>query len=130
MIDPVDNRTVDMPLDSPVKPAKRRYGPAPIAPELKRNHCVSVRLNPAELAKLDSERGKIQRGAWLRDSWLGTLPPAPAPELNREAWIELSRAASNLNQLSKRLNEGGDVGLDEAKAELDAFRLALLGAEL
>lgn len=127
MIDSVDNPTIDMPLE-PVK-RKRRHGPAPLPPEVKRDHCVSVRLNVGELAKLDMERGKTPRGEWLRLAWECALPPAPAPELNREAWVELSRAASNLNQLAKRLNEGGEAEAQEILAELAGFRAALIGAK-
>lgn len=127
MIDPVDNLTVDMPLELPKR--KRRYGPEPLSPELKRNHCVSVRMNDGELAKLDSERGKTPRGEWLRRAWSASLPMAPTPALNREAWVELSRAASNLNQIAKYLNEGGEVRAQDVLEQLEIFRNRLIGAD-
>lgn len=129
MIDPADNLTADLPLSEPAK-RKRRHGPEPLPADLKRDHCVSVRMNSGELAKLDIDRGKTPRGEWLRLAWECALPPAPAPELNREAWVELSRAASNLNQLAKRLNEGGEADAQEILAELAAFRASLIGAKL
>lgn len=126
MIDPVDNLTSDLPLE-PAK-RKRRHGPEPLPADVRRGHCVSVRMNERELAKLDMDRGKTPRGEWLRLAWECALPPAPAPELNREAWVELSRAASNLNQLAKRLNEGGEAEAEEILAELARFRASLIGA--
>lgn len=83
---------------------RSRYGPAPLPADALRTHCVSVRLAPAELAELDSQRGPYRRGEWLRLAWQRALPPAPPPELNRRAWAELARAAANLNQLAHHLN--------------------------
>lgn len=82
----------------------------------------------------------MSRGEYLRCAALG-VPPSEIPELNREAWVSLSRAAGNLNQLAKRLavlfsieNDGGildALGLvDTVKSELDEFRDALIGADL
>jgi hypothetical protein len=53
----------------------------------KRGHTVSVRLNDAELARLDSQRDAVQmqRGEYLRAAALHRLPPT-IPEVNREAW--------------------------------------------
>lgn len=108
---------------------KRRYGPAPIDPADRREHCVSVRLNPAELAMLDTIRGSIQRGKMLRVMAFGNPPPV-VPELNRQAWVELSRSASNLNQLAKRLNEGDQADVSEVRSMLADFRFALIGTRI
>jgi len=96
---------------------------------MKRNHCVSVRLNEAELAKLDAQAKGRQRGAFLRNAWLSGVKPA-VPELNSKAWFELSRAAANLNQIAARLNYQDAVSVDEIKQALTAFRLSLVGAKL
>ena len=96
--------------------------------EEKRGHCVSVRLNDAELARLDADRGHYHRGEWLRRAWSRALPPAPPPELNREAWASLARAAANLNQIARALNVGGHPGVREIVDEIRAFRAALIGA--
>jgi hypothetical protein len=39
---------------------RRRRGPAPLDATDKRGHTVSVRLNDAELARLDSQRDAVQ----------------------------------------------------------------------
>lgn len=96
-------------------------------PAAKRTHCVSVRMNAAELAALDSRRGQYARGEYMRLAFFDALPPV-IPELNREAWSELSRAASNLNQLAKHANEGGELDPDNLRAMLADFRNALIGA--
>lgn len=118
-----------------VQPERRRrsrFGPEPLPASALRTHCVSVRLAPDELARLDTERGPYRRGEWLRMAWQRALPPAPPPELNRQAWVEASRIAANLNQLVLALRNAGHdkaAGLaDLAYHELAAFRAALVGA--
>lgn len=96
-------------------------------PAAKRNHCVSVRMNADELAALDSRRGHYARGEYMRLAFFDALPPI-IPELNREAWAELARAASNLNQLAKAYNEGDALDPDNLREHLAAFRDALIGA--
>ncbi len=34
------------------------------------------------------------------------LPPAPAPQINRDIYQELSRIGNNLNQVAKKIHEG------------------------
>ncbi|MDC9908884.1 hypothetical protein PSX32_21110 [Shigella flexneri] len=86
---------------------RRRRGPAPLDATDKRRHTVSVRLNDAELARLDSQRDAVQmqRGEYLRAAALHRLPPT-IPAMNREQWAELARTAANLNQIARHLNEG------------------------
>lgn len=43
---------------------KRGRGPAPFDPSIKRQHCVSVRLNSEERAMLDAARGRMQSGEY------------------------------------------------------------------
>lgn len=109
---------------------RRRRGPAPLDSANRRGHTVSVRLNDAELARLDSLRDSVrmQRGEYLRAGALHRLPPT-IPAINREAWAGLARSAANLNQLARHLNEGGALGFDEVRATLDAFRCDLLSVK-
>ncbi|MGQ7019987.1 plasmid mobilization protein [Vibrio cholerae] len=108
----------------------RTHGPKPLDAKDKRTHTVSVRLNEAELEQLDSERAerKMQRGAYLRSAFLNQVPPV-VPEINRQAWFELSKAAANLNQIAKALNHGKPVGLGEIIDQLAKFRCMLLEAD-
>lgn len=109
---------------------RRRRGPAPLDAADKRRHTVSVRLNDAELARLDSQRAAVQmqRGEYLRAAALHRLPPT-IPELNREAWASLARSAANLNQLAKRMNSADELNINEIRAALDSFRNSLIGAK-
>ena len=105
-----------------------------LAAEEKREHCVSVRMNEAELARLDAERGRFHRGEWLRRTWSLTQPKPPVPEVNRQAWAELARLAGNLNQAMKAFHEGRLRGVDPAVleelfAQVHGLRRALIGAE-
>lgn len=109
---------------------RRRRGPAPLDAADKRGHTVSVRLNDAELERLDSQRAAVQmqRGEYLRAAALHRLPPT-IPEVNREAWIALARTAANLNQIAHRLNAGDALSLAEVQATLDALRRDLIGVK-
>jgi len=113
---------------------RRRHGPAPLAAADKRGHCVSVRLNDAELALLDSRRDplQMQRGEYLRAAALHRLPPI-IPAVNRDAWARLARSASNLNQLAHHLNSTGLIAdaadAEQIRAVLDDFRRDLIGVK-
>jgi len=106
-----------------------------------RTHTISVRVNAAEYAALAARRdavGMREMGAYLRTAVLAQRPPqAVVPVVNRQAWQELARTASNLNQLTAHLNAGNlrdppgaaplrDV-LTTLTAEVRLLRLALLG---
>jgi hypothetical protein len=124
-----------MPLDE--RKRRRRGGPAKLAPDDKRAHTVSVRLNVEELVQLDALRTPVamQRGEYLRAAALYSVP-ASIPAVNREAYAALARAAANLNQITMRLHQAGQgeavnpQALAHLKATLTAFRQALVGARL
>jgi hypothetical protein len=112
---------------------KLKRGPKPLALADKRMHSVSVRLNSAELADLDSARAlvRMQRGEYLRSASRGVLPPT-IPAINREAWASLARVAANLNQYQQAINAGTVHGhppeIIQALAELvQKLRSDLLG---
>jgi len=109
---------------------RRRRGPAPLDATDKRGNTVSVRLNDAELERLDSQRDAVQmqRGEYLRAAALHRLPPT-IPAVNREAWVALARTAANLNQIAHRLNAGDAFPLAEVRAMLDTFRRDLIGVK-
>lgn len=116
---------------------KRRHGPKPKQASEQRRHPVSCRLTDAELARLDALRGQVSRGAWMRLAALGK-PPRIVPEVNKVAWADLARAAGNLNQITRAINEGRlpvkdvpSVGkaVMEVRAQLNAVRGLLIGLE-
>lgn len=118
-------------------PKRRRRGPKPRPAEELRLHSVSCRLTDAEVALLDERRGKVSRGEWLRRAAL-SRPPRVVPTINKDAWAELSRVASNLNQLTKALHEGRWTPGDSQAAQsalrmlweqLRAVRAQLIGLE-
>jgi len=122
-------------IQSPTAPLgyqKARFkGPA------RRTHCVSVRLNEVELARVKTWTGGFYRprklGQVLRDVALGRAAIV-VPEVNRDRWQELARALSNLNQLAFHLNSGRlpeDVRpiLRELLKKVRDLRTDLLGKE-
>lgn len=96
--------------------------------DLKREHCVSVRMNDDELLSLDEKRGQFKRGEYLRLAFFNALPPQ-IPELNIKVWQELARASANLNQLARHANSTQIIEVNELREQLSAFRNALIGAE-
>lgn len=106
-------------------------GGAPALPvHERRTHTVSTRFNKAELYELDrlSTSVGLRRGEYLRLTAFQSLPPT-IPELNKGAWLELSKAASNLNQVAHQLNKKGidvDVDVEEISNMLAYFRQILI----
>lgn len=90
-----------------------------------RTHTVNTRLNDEELKVLDTKRGKLQRGAFLRFLLQGRRE---VPQVNKEIYAETARWASAVNQLARKLNQGKEVeSLEEIRGILSQFRLGLLG---
>lgn len=120
------NKTLDISKHS----RRGGFGKPKLPSEDVREHCVSVRLNKAELTQLDSKRGGYRRGEWLRMAALHQLAPV-YPEINKEAWRELARSAANLNQITKHLNTKAPESaiskteLFSIRRSLGAFRDAL-----
>ena len=107
---------------------RRHRGPRTLSLAEKRVHTVSTRLNVHELARLDAARlpVRMQRGEYLRNAALDVLPK-PIPEVNRDAWSILARAAANLNQLTREANRGR-YDVEAIREILSDFRRALIGA--
>lgn len=127
----------------PDRPKKRRRGPAPKPLAEKRRHRVSVYLNDAELAALiaqvfpgedvDGEAQGVRQelGRHMRDATFERLPPM-IPAINREAWMELSRLAGNLNRYQVAIEVGNAQGMPpalvaELREQVQALRRDLLG---
>lgn len=109
---------------------KKRYGC--LSPDKKRDVTVSARLNQEEVELLDSycKSTKMKRGEYLREAGLRN-PPASVPEVNREKWLELGRLGSNLNQISRRLNQGDPLAdqIDQVRDLVAQIRVQLLGGK-
>ena len=74
-----------------------------------RTAVVPVRLTTEERTRLKQEAKahSISMSEYVRRlTFKRSLPPQPAPEVNREAYQALSRIGNNLNQLVKAINEG------------------------
>ncbi|MBS0014244.1 MAG: hypothetical protein KFF46_09765 [Desulfobacterales bacterium] len=113
-----------------------KRGPTPKAKAELRRHPITCRLTDVELDRLDRGRPeKMTRGEWLRTKALKRKLPRQIPELNREAWTTLSTAVSNVNQLSKSINQGtrselAAADLADLIAQIQAVRLQLLRGDV
>ncbi len=72
-----------------------------------RKNFINVRLNDDELNTIDRYRMEtnLSRSAYMRETAIGN-PPRVIPSINRDQWIELSRLASNINQLAYEAHLG------------------------
>lgn len=84
-------------------------------------------MSDQELQDLDRRRGKVRRGTFLRNLFLGKKEPRQIPEVNRERYIETARWAANLNQVAKQLNTAGVIEIEELRRILSEFRRSLIG---
>ena len=73
-------------------------------PQKKRTHTLSARFNDDEMRQINTRRGRMTSGQWLRSASLGRAIPNPIPEANGLAWAGLAKLASNVNQIAKALN--------------------------
>lgn len=77
--------------------------PTNIVPDSLRTHCVSVRLNNAELQLLNTKRGDKTKGEWLRMASLQKLPPI-IPAINLNAWKAISDISQKLNRIALHID--------------------------
>lgn len=104
-----------------------------------RGETVTVRLSKDERDALDAlaSRSGLAAGAFMRAAAFGDAgpraqrrPPADHRAL-RQLLGECGRVGNNVNQIAKRLNEGGRADIPELKAALAAYldiRAAILRA--
>ena len=112
----------------------RKRGRKPIPEPEKRRHAVTCRLTDAERDHVDASRGKVTGGEFIRRAALSAVPRV-VPEVNREAWVELARLGSNLNQLVRHLNERRPgtpppVKLIDLQDSVVCLRADLIGLEV
>ena len=115
------------PPDAPSPRPRAKRGRKPKSAPDKRQHLVACRLTDAEQAQLERGRGELSAGEWLRTLALARRLPRAIPEINHEAYRELARAASNLNQLARRANAADRLEITALAETLAAFRAALVG---
>ncbi|QGY57390.1 hypothetical protein PAASB05_05620 [Pantoea agglomerans] len=92
-------------------------------PNRLRKHSVTVRLNEVELSKVNQSRGQLSKSCWLRSSALKQLPPS-VPEINKEAWQELTGSLQKLNDLTSFLLRRGEDA-QPLSHEVSALKLKL-----
>lgn len=121
-----------------VELVKRRRGGRPRL-ENPRSDQVMVRLTPEEKLTLETIAGPGGIAEYLRSVGLGQSPriKRQVPAVNTEAWRDLSRTLSNLNQVAAAINAGqvhvvGDGLRDllqQVTEQVVALRASLLGED-
>jgi len=122
-------------LDIGNRESCRRHGPLPRPAEEQRKTRVSVYLTDKETAQLQERSAAASENisSYLRSAGLGRLP-VQVPAINQQAYQDLARVKSNLNQIAHGLNilihENGLpilVDISDIQSELADFRKKLLG---
>lgn len=108
---------------------KNKRGPKPLPGADKRIFAVSTRMNASELKQLDIDRGKYQRGEYMRMCAVGKVAPI-VPAINQTAWLVLSKVAGNLATIAIAMRAGEYVDINTVTEAVKQFRLALLGIEV
>lgn len=100
-----------------------------------RTFCVSVRLNNAELTKLNTLRKHYSKGEWLRMAYLKNFPTV-IPTINIEAWKSLSDISQKLNRIAIHIDGKSEdsqlthTELFAVKRQLKELRQHLLNADI
>ena len=89
---------------------------------------LKVRLNFEELEILDIIKSRYSRAEAVRYLIMSNIP-STVPSINQAAWVELSKSASNLNQIAYKLNSGDAPEIAEIRQTLETFRASLLGVK-
>ena len=94
----------------------------------KRKRRLSVFFHDHEYETIlrESKSVSVRPSELVRKKLLTGISPVKVPELNLEAWQKLARAAANLNQITRFLNEGMRLDAIELSRVLAEFRLALV----
>lgn len=100
-----------------------------------RTHCISVRLNNTELQLLNTKRGSMRKGEWLRMASLQKFPLV-IPAINTKAWIALTDISQKLNRIATHIDcKSKDSQLTHTelfavKRQLEELRQHLLNADI
>lgn len=122
-----------MTTETPASTFKRKRGPSARPQALRRTKRLNVFFSPDEYEALETRKGRIGLSEYVRHCVFNSESAAPGvmiPELNLAAWTELSRVASNLNQIAHRLNMNEDVAFNEVRELFTAFRMSLINAQV
>lgn len=120
-------------IESIVNPKKHR-GRSLLPSGRFRSKRISVYVSDEELEKLEisAKLENMSISAFLREIGINRkITPKPA-KLDLQAYSELSRSASNLNQIAKVLNSNPEavIDLDNTKNALSEFRRSLICVRL
>jgi hypothetical protein len=93
----------------------------------KHDHIVKLSLTPALYDRLAQRASatKMPLASYCRTLLEGSEPPAIIPEINYQAYRDLSRPLSNLNQLLKLLRAAEQQGLAVSPSLLEALAMAI-----
>ena len=111
------------------KDPTKRIRKAPKSGEEPRTIAVCSRLDSAEAAKLDTLRGKMQRGVYLR-MLINGVTPQLMPEINMQAYNTLLNISNRLDAIGSRRGVFSDAQIAEVRKLISNLRLELLNVKL
>jgi hypothetical protein len=112
------------------------YGRPKLADEERRTALsLNVRFNAREkgIVEAKAQQAGLTLTEWARLAAIGSRPPTRRviPEINRAAWLELSKLAATLNHAIWRFRPGDEHGLraaiERVREQLASVRNGLIG---
>jgi hypothetical protein len=108
---------------------RKKTGPKPKPKSELRQHPITCRVTDDELQHIEKFRGRMTKGEFIRTAALKRQMPRPIPEINIKHWNQLAKLASNINQITKKINAGEKPKLN--KALIDTYnKIQLLRKQL
>jgi hypothetical protein len=101
-----------------------RFGPTPRPPQDLRLAVVKVAFSPAELSKLDLEKGHHSRAAFLRAAGLDQKLCAALPVAIATTWAESARVQSCFTQINDIAYSLNQIRQNDGEAAAAAKMLA------
>ena len=95
----------------------------------KRTRRLNVFFDVHEYDQLvdEAKQARMKPSELMRQKFFNTAPLS-VPQVNLKAWAKLSSASANLNQITRYLNSGMRLDVDEVSRILAAFRMSLVCA--
>lgn len=94
-----------------------------------RTRRVKLSFTENEFNTLNSRRGSFCLATHIRQAALSEMPPA-VPQINREAWISLSKVTGNLATLATCARAGQFINESEIMSELSSLRTQLISPKV
>lgn len=93
---------------------RKKTGPKPKPKAELRQHPITCRVTDKELEYINTHKGGMTKGEFIRTAALKRIMPNLIPEPNIKKWNQLAKLANNINQLTRIANANKQVKYSDA----------------